>query len=161
ADASSLACVDQGGDLHVAVGQRGRVEGAVGGGEAHGAAVDDAVKAGRAPGAGGRQASASWLISLGGAGGGALPPVPDRLGGELGAGGDVKLGENVREMGLHGPARDVQPLADLGVGQSLGDQVDHSLLAGGEALPAALRAAVRDVAAAADTHLPQRGASPG
>ena len=35
---------------------------------------------------------------------GSLPPVPDRLGGELGAGGDVKLGEHVREMGLHRPA---------------------------------------------------------
>jgi hypothetical protein len=30
--------------------------------------------------------------------------VPDRLGGELGAGNDVKLGEDVREMGLHRPA---------------------------------------------------------
>ena len=33
-----------------------------------------------------------------------LPPVPNRLGGELGAGGDLELGEHVREMGLHGPA---------------------------------------------------------
>src|SRR6516162_467460 len=54
AGASSLARVDHGGDLQVAVGQRGRVEGAVGGGEAGGSAVDDAVEAGRAPGAGGR-----------------------------------------------------------------------------------------------------------
>jgi hypothetical protein len=35
---------------------------------------------------------------------GSLPPVPDRLGGELGAGSDVKLGEHVREMSLHRPA---------------------------------------------------------
>jgi hypothetical protein len=33
-----------------------------------------------------------------------LPPAPGRLGGELGAGSDVKLGEHVREMGLHRPA---------------------------------------------------------
>lgn len=39
---------------------------------------------------------------------GCLSPLPNRLGGELGAGGDVKLGEHVREMGLHGPAGDVQ-----------------------------------------------------
>jgi len=35
---------------------------------------------------------------------GSLPPVPGRLGGKLGAGSDVKLGEHVREMGLHRPA---------------------------------------------------------
>ena len=33
-----------------------------------------------------------------------LPPVPNRLCGELGGGGDVKLGEQVREMSLHGTA---------------------------------------------------------
>ena len=33
-----------------------------------------------------------------------LPPVPDCFGGELSAGGEVKLGEHVREMGLHRPA---------------------------------------------------------
>src|SRR6516164_5306066 len=54
AGASSLPLVDHGGDLHVAVGQRGRVEGAVGGREAAGSAADDAVEAGRASGAGGR-----------------------------------------------------------------------------------------------------------
>src|SRR6516165_661279 len=54
AGVSSLAGVDDGGDLHVAAGQRGRVEGAMGGGEVRGSAVDDAVEAGRAPGAGGR-----------------------------------------------------------------------------------------------------------
>src|SRR6478752_5520202 len=51
---SSLACADLGGELHVAVGQGGRVEGAVGCGEVRCSAVDDAVEAGRAPGAGGR-----------------------------------------------------------------------------------------------------------
>jgi hypothetical protein len=35
---------------------------------------------------------------------GLLALQPGRLGGELGAGGEVKLGEHVREMGLHGPA---------------------------------------------------------
>ena len=35
---------------------------------------------------------------------GSLPSVPGCLGGELGAGGDVKLGEHVREMRLHCPA---------------------------------------------------------
>ena len=52
-------------------------------------------------------------------------PVPGRLlqavagdlGGELGAGGDVELGEHVHQVGLHGPPRDVLPLADLRVGQ--------------------------------------------
>ena len=33
-----------------------------------------------------------------------LPLVPNRLGDELGTGGDVELGEHVREVGLHGPA---------------------------------------------------------
>src|SRR6476661_4894135 len=51
---SSLAGADLGGELHVAVGQRGRVEGAVGGGKVRCSAVDDAVEAGRAAGAGGR-----------------------------------------------------------------------------------------------------------
>src|SRR5580704_15822215 len=54
AGASSLACVELGGDLHVAVGQGGGVEGAVGGGEVRASAVDDAVEAGRALGAGSR-----------------------------------------------------------------------------------------------------------
>jgi hypothetical protein len=31
-------------------------------------------------------------------------PMPGHLGGELGTGGDVQLGEHVREVGLHGPA---------------------------------------------------------
>jgi hypothetical protein len=35
---------------------------------------------------------------------GSLPLVPGRLGGQLGAGGEVKLGEHVPEMSLHGPA---------------------------------------------------------
>jgi hypothetical protein len=35
---------------------------------------------------------------------GRLLLVPNRRGGELGAGGDVELGEHVREMGLHGAA---------------------------------------------------------
>ena len=45
-----------------------------------------------------------------------LGAVAGDLGGELGAGGDVELGEHVGQVGLHGPARDVQPVADLGVG---------------------------------------------
>jgi hypothetical protein len=53
AAASLLACVDHGGELRVAVGQRGRAEGAVSRGEVRGSAVDDAVEAGRAAGAGG------------------------------------------------------------------------------------------------------------
>jgi hypothetical protein len=35
---------------------------------------------------------------------GLLPPVPGRLGGELSARGEVKLGEHVPDVGLHGPA---------------------------------------------------------
>src|SRR6185437_5853630 len=64
-------------------------------------------------------------------------------------------------MGLYLPAGDVQALADLRVGQSLGDQVHDGPLAWGQAQPAALGAAVGDPAAAADTHLPQRGLGPG
>jgi hypothetical protein len=90
-----------------------------------------------------------------------LAPVPDGLGGELGAGGEVELGEHVRKVGLHRPAGDVQALADLGVGQSLGDQVDYGPLAGGQARPAAPGAGVGDPAAAADPDLPQRGLGPG
>ena len=35
-----------------------------------------------------------------------------------GAEGDVELGEHVHQVGLHGPPRDVLPLADLRVGQA-------------------------------------------
>ena len=45
-----------------------------------------------------------------------LGAMASDLCGELGAGGDVELGEHVGQVGLHGPARDVQPVADLGVG---------------------------------------------
>jgi hypothetical protein len=31
-------------------------------------------------------------------------PMPGHVDGELGTGGDVQLGEHVREVGLHGPA---------------------------------------------------------
>ena len=31
-------------------------------------------------------------------------PMAGHVGGELGTGGDVQLGEDVREVGLHGPA---------------------------------------------------------
>jgi len=76
--------------------------------------------AGRQTGPAGQASLPSWVRrELCGAGGGlaraqvasgpfpaprSLPPAPGRLGGELGAGSDVKLGEHVREMGLYRPA---------------------------------------------------------
>ena len=69
---------------------------------------------------------------------------------ELGSGGDVQLGENVGEVGLHSPAGDVEPLADPGIGQPLGDQIGDGVLGGGEAVPARLRPAAGSAAAAAD-----------
>ena len=58
-----------------------------------------------------------------------------RLAGELGAACDVELGEDVREVHFHCPARDEHPFADLGVGQSLGHEIDDAKLGWGEALP--------------------------
>ena len=48
----------------------------------------------------------------------ALAPIPllVYLGSELSTGGNVQLGEDMREMGLHGPGRHIKPLADLGIG---------------------------------------------
>jgi hypothetical protein len=50
------------------------------------------------------------LSSAGATGAGALlQAVAGDLGGELGAGGDVELGEHVHQVGLQGPPRDVLP----------------------------------------------------
>ncbi len=55
--------------------------------------------------------------------------------GELSAVGDTDLGEDVREMGLHRGATDEQPLGDLGVRETLGDERDDLELGWGEARP--------------------------
>jgi HxlR-like helix-turn-helix len=76
--------------------------------------------------------------------------VPGYLGCELGTGGDVQLGEHVREMRLHGPARHVQPVADLRIGEPLGNQRGDSALRWGEAGPAGPRLPAGAPAAAPD-----------
>src|SRR5215470_6087090 len=81
--------------------------------------------------------------------------VASDLGGELGAGRDVELGEHVGQVRLHRPARDVEAVADLRVGQPVGDQARDGLLGRGEAEPAGVRAAARAAAAAADAGLAQ------
>ena len=77
------------------------------------------------------------------------------LGGELGAGGDVELGEHVGQVGLHRPAGNVQAIADLRVGQPVGDQARDGLLGRREAEPAGLRPAARSAATAADAGFAQ------
>ena len=62
--------------------------------------------------------------------------TPCRLGGELGAGVDVELREDVFEVGLDGGPAHEQSLGDLGVGEPFGDEGDHLLFGGSEAGPA-------------------------
>jgi hypothetical protein len=62
---------------------------------------------------------------------------------ELGPGGDIQLGEHMCQMRLHRPARYVQALADLGIGQALGDQAGDRVLGRGETIPADLRPGAR------------------
>src|SRR5262245_49820942 len=70
--------------------------------------------------------------------GGCRSPL-DGLSAELGAGVDVELPEDVGEVCLDRRLRDEHPLPDLGVGESLGDELDHLQLGRGERLPAASR----------------------
>jgi hypothetical protein len=58
------------------------------------------------------------------------------LGGELGAGGDSELSEDVGEVGLDGGATHEEVAGDLGVGETVGDEGDDLLFGGGEAFPA-------------------------
>jgi NAD(P)-dependent dehydrogenase (short-subunit alcohol dehydrogenase family) len=60
--------------------------------------------------------------------------APGDLGRELGARGDVELGEDVREVGLDGPARDGHARPDLGVGQPFGDQARDRALGRGQVM---------------------------
>jgi hypothetical protein len=72
-----------------------------------------------------------------------VAPMLGRQGCELGTGGDIQLGENVRQMRLHGPARHVQALADLRIRQCLGDQPGNRALRRGQTVPAGPRPAAR------------------
>ena len=71
------------------------------------------------------------------------PPPASDLGGELGPGGDVQLGEHVCQVGLDGPPRDEQPLADLRVRQPVGHQGGHRPFGRCQALRAELRPLAR------------------
>ena len=62
----------------------------------------------------------------------------------------------MRKMGLHGPVRYVHALADLGIGQALGDQARDGALGRGEAVPADLRPAAGAAAATPDPGRAQR-----
>src|SRR5437867_7181683 len=68
--------------------------------------------------------------------------------GKLRTRGEVELGEEVGEMRLHGPTRYVEPVADLRIGESVGDQAGHRVLGRGEAAPAGLRPAAGSPATA-------------
>lgn len=61
-------------------------------------------------------------------------------GGELASALDAELGEHVREVRLHGVARDEELLGDLTVGEAAFDLFDDEPLGGGEALPPERRA---------------------
>lgn len=54
------------------------------------------------------------------------------LGGEFGPGRDVELAEHAAQMGRHRAPRDVEAVADLAVGETLGDETDDPLLRPGE-----------------------------
>ena len=60
---------------------------------------------------------------------------------EFGAVAVAGLCEHVLEMRLHGPARHQQAFGDLGVGQSLGDELDDALLRRSQAGPSMARTA--------------------
>ena len=62
----------------------------------------------------------------------------------------------MHQVSLNGPPRDVQPGADLRVGQPVGDQGRDGLLGRGQAGPAGFRPAARAAAAAANAGLAQR-----
>src|SRR5436190_2265034 len=80
-----------------------------------------------------------------------------RLRNELGAGGDLELAEDVREVRLHRPPGDEQPLANTAVPEAVGDQLHHRTLGRGEALPPGLGAAPRAVPAARSAEGAQGG----
>ena len=71
---------------------------------------------------------------------GAFGGCPGGKGGQLGAVGDVELGEHVGEVGFHGGAGDEQAVGDAGVGQALGNELCHLPFGGGEAVPAVVGA---------------------
>ena len=68
------------------------------------------------------------------------PAAAGHLGGQLGAAGQVDLAEDVGEVGLDGPSRDVEPGADLGVGEPLGHQRGDLDLHRRQRVPPGLRA---------------------
>src|SRR5438105_8337293 len=59
----------------------------------------------------------------------------DRFARQLGSGVHAELGEGVREMGLDRAPTDEEPLADLRIGESLGEELDDRALCWREALP--------------------------
>src|SRR4029450_11880752 len=65
------------------------------------------------------------------------------------------------EVCFHSPARDVEPVADLRIGQSLGDQLGDTALGRGEAVPARPRPAAGSPAATVGARLAARPLHPG
>ena len=61
---------------------------------------------------------------------------------QLGPGGDAELGEDPVEVGAHGAMGQVEPLADLAVGQALGRELRDVQLVRGQ-LVAGVRTAAR------------------
>ena len=67
--------------------------------------------------------------------------MPGGVSGELRSGADAQFVEDVDQVGLHCGPGDEEPLGDLGVGEALGEQLHDSRFGGGQAGPAAGRAA--------------------
>src|SRR2546422_6856135 len=63
----------------------------------------------------------------------------DRFARQLGPGVHAELGEGVREVGLDRAPADEQPLADLRIGEPLGEELDDRTLGWREALPSRRR----------------------
>jgi hypothetical protein len=87
---------------------------------------------------------------------GLVAPMPGHLDCELDAGGDVQLGEDMGEMGLHCPRGHIQAVTDLRIGEALGNQARDGVLGGGKAPPADLRPVAESPAAAADARAAQQ-----
>jgi predicted transcriptional regulator len=82
------------------------------------------------------------------------------LAGDVYPGMDTEFGQDVRDMGGHGPVGQEQPGGDLRIGQPFGDQPDHLDLGRGQAVPAALGLPVLHPGTTADTLGPELGLQP-
>ena len=87
----------------------------------------------------------AWTCRLGVSGCSArvIPVVAPRFGRELEAGVDAELLVHVAEVGADSEGGDVEPIADLPAGQTLGGEGNDPSLGGGQAVPSGRRSLAR------------------